>query len=86
MEQPLPYRLSTAGYDSSLQKQHLTSGTCFRIFCAPTSASFPAMKSKFSTVASVHVYSIQKAQLRDSSPLFNTDYDILKANLENCGK
>ncbi|XP_013909684.1 PREDICTED: DNA polymerase delta subunit 3-like [Thamnophis sirtalis] len=45
-----------------------------------------ALKSKFSTVASVHVYSIQKAQLRDSSPLFNTDYDILKANLENCGK
>uniref|UniRef100_A0A8C5RCG5 DNA polymerase delta subunit 3 n=1 Tax=Laticauda laticaudata TaxID=8630 RepID=A0A8C5RCG5_LATLA len=45
-----------------------------------------AMKSKFSTLASVHVYSIQKAQLRDSSPLFNTDYDILKANLENCGK
>uniref|UniRef100_A0A8C6XI84 DNA polymerase delta subunit 3 n=1 Tax=Naja naja TaxID=35670 RepID=A0A8C6XI84_NAJNA len=45
-----------------------------------------AMKSKFSTLASVHVYSIQKAQLRDSSPLFNTDYDILKANLENCSK
>ncbi|XP_070605519.1 DNA polymerase delta subunit 3 isoform X2 [Erythrolamprus reginae] len=45
-----------------------------------------AMKSKFSSVASVHVYSIQKAQLRDSSPLFNTDYDILKANLENCSK
>ncbi|KAM6447733.1 DNA polymerase delta subunit 3 [Liasis olivaceus] len=45
-----------------------------------------AMKSKLSTVASLHVYSIQKALLKDSSPLFNTDYDILKANLENCSK
>ncbi|XP_029139883.1 DNA polymerase delta subunit 3 [Protobothrops mucrosquamatus] len=45
-----------------------------------------AMKAKLSTVASVHVYSIQKALLRDSSPLFNTDYDILKTNLQNCSK
>ncbi|XP_063162074.1 DNA polymerase delta subunit 3 [Candoia aspera] len=45
-----------------------------------------AMKSKLSTVISVHVYSIQKALLKDSSPLFNTDYDILRANLENCSK
>ncbi|KAK9402666.1 DNA polymerase delta subunit 3 [Crotalus adamanteus] len=45
-----------------------------------------AMKAKLSTVASVHVYSIQKALLRDSSPLFNTDYDILKTNLQNCSR
>ncbi|KAM3837498.1 DNA polymerase delta subunit 3 [Vipera latastei] len=45
-----------------------------------------AMKAKLSTVASVHVYSIQKALLRDSSPLFNTDYDVLKTNLQNCSK
>nr|XP_008118895.2 PREDICTED: DNA polymerase delta subunit 3 [Anolis carolinensis] len=45
-----------------------------------------AMKSKLSTVASVHVYSIQKATLKDSGPLYSTDYDIIKANLQNCSK
>ncbi|KAJ6664766.1 hypothetical protein lerEdw1_005738 [Lerista edwardsae] len=45
-----------------------------------------AMKSKLSTVASVHVYSIQKAMLKDSGPLYNTDYDIIKANFQNCSK
>ncbi|NXA38077.1 DPOD3 polymerase, partial [Eudromia elegans] len=45
-----------------------------------------AMKSKLATLASVHVYSIQKALLKDSGPLYNTDYDIVKANLHNCSK
>uniref|UniRef100_A0A8D0LC62 DNA polymerase delta subunit 3 n=1 Tax=Sphenodon punctatus TaxID=8508 RepID=A0A8D0LC62_SPHPU len=45
-----------------------------------------AMKSKLSTVASVHIYSIQKALLKDSGPLYNTDYDIIKANLQNCNR
>lgn len=46
----------------------------------------PAMKSKLSTITSVHVYSIQKALLKDSSPLYNTDYDIVKSNLQHCSK
>ncbi|XP_062366969.1 DNA polymerase delta subunit 3 [Cinclus cinclus] len=45
-----------------------------------------AMKSKLSTIASVHVYSIQKSLLKDSSPLYNTDYDIVKTNLQHCSK
>ncbi|KAM6291393.1 DNA polymerase delta subunit 3 isoform 1-T1 [Porphyrio hochstetteri] len=45
-----------------------------------------AMKSKLATIASVHVYSIQKALLKDSGPLYNTDYDIIKTNLHNCSK
>ncbi|NWH80540.1 DPOD3 polymerase, partial [Piaya cayana] len=45
-----------------------------------------AMKSKLATIASVHVYSIQKALLKDSGPLCNTDYDIVKTNLHNCSK
>ncbi|XP_075270874.1 DNA polymerase delta subunit 3 isoform X2 [Opisthocomus hoazin] len=45
-----------------------------------------AMKSKLATIASVHVYSIQKALLKDSGPLYNTDYDIVKTNLHNCSK
>ncbi|XP_036283047.1 DNA polymerase delta subunit 3 isoform X3 [Pipistrellus kuhlii] len=44
------------------------------------------VKSKLAVTASVHVYSIQKAMLKDSGPLFNTDYDILKSNLQNCSK
>uniref|UniRef100_A0ABM5FVS1 DNA polymerase delta subunit 3 n=1 Tax=Pogona vitticeps TaxID=103695 RepID=A0ABM5FVS1_9SAUR len=45
-----------------------------------------AMKLKLSTVASVHVYSVQKAMLKDSSPLYSTDYDIIKANLQKCSQ
>ncbi|XP_065498907.1 DNA polymerase delta subunit 3 isoform X1 [Caloenas nicobarica] len=45
-----------------------------------------AMKSKLATIASVHVYSVQKALLKDSAPLYNTDYDIVKTNLHNCSK
>ncbi|XP_056355816.1 DNA polymerase delta subunit 3 isoform X2 [Oenanthe melanoleuca] len=44
------------------------------------------VKSKLSTLASVHVYSIHKALLKDSSPLYNTDYDIVKSNLQHCSK
>ncbi|XP_066475975.1 DNA polymerase delta subunit 3 isoform X2 [Tiliqua scincoides] len=44
------------------------------------------MKSKLLTVASVHIYSIQKAMLKDSGPLYNTDYDIIKVNFQNCSK
>ncbi|XP_075054424.1 DNA polymerase delta subunit 3 isoform X2 [Mixophyes fleayi] len=45
-----------------------------------------AAKSKLVLVANVHVYSIQKATLKDSAPLFSTDYDIIKNNLQNCSK
>ncbi|XP_038598066.1 DNA polymerase delta subunit 3 [Tachyglossus aculeatus] len=45
-----------------------------------------AAKSKLAVTASIHVYSIQRAALKDSGPLFNTDYDILKSNLHNCSK
>ncbi|XP_067389332.1 DNA polymerase delta subunit 3 isoform X2 [Emydura macquarii macquarii] len=44
------------------------------------------VKSKLATIASVHVYSIQKSMLKDSGPLYNTDYDIVKTNLQNCSK
>ncbi|NXL67869.1 DPOD3 polymerase, partial [Chordeiles acutipennis] len=45
-----------------------------------------AMKSKLAMLTSLHVYSIQKALLKDSGPLYNTDYDIVKTNLHNCSK
>ncbi|KAJ8342813.1 hypothetical protein SKAU_G00327410 [Synaphobranchus kaupii] len=44
------------------------------------------VKSKMEVTASVHVYSIQKAVLKDSGPLYSTDYDAVKDNLKNCSK
>ncbi|XP_061654378.1 DNA polymerase delta subunit 3 [Phyllopteryx taeniolatus] len=43
-------------------------------------------KSKMSLIVSVHVYSVQKALLRDSGPLYAVDYDAVKDNLLNCSK
>ncbi|XP_072333609.1 DNA polymerase delta subunit 3 isoform X2 [Scyliorhinus torazame] len=45
-----------------------------------------ALKLKMLVTASVHVYSIQKAMLKDSSPLFNTDYEAIKENLQDSNK
>ncbi|XP_008432145.1 DNA polymerase delta subunit 3 [Poecilia reticulata] len=43
-------------------------------------------KSKMSLVVSVHVYSVQKALLKDSGPLYSVDYDAIKDNLKNCSR
>ncbi|XP_072517715.1 DNA polymerase delta subunit 3 [Salminus brasiliensis] len=43
-------------------------------------------KSKLDKTVSVHVYSVQKAELKDSGPLYSTDYDAVKENLKNCNK
>ncbi|XP_026090705.1 DNA polymerase delta subunit 3 [Carassius auratus] len=45
-----------------------------------------AVKAKMDMTISVHVYSVQRAELKDSSPLYNTDYDAVKENLKNCNK
>lgn len=39
-----------------------------------------------SLIVSVHVYSVQKALLKDSGPLYSVDYDAVKDNLENCSR
>lgn len=44
------------------------------------------VKSKMSLVVSVHIYSVQKALLKDSGPLYSVDYDAVKDNLRNCSK
>lgn len=44
------------------------------------------VKSKMSLIVSVHVYSVQKALLKDSGPLYSVDYDAVKDNLNNCSK
>lgn len=47
---------------------------------------FAEFKSKMSLIVSVHVYSVQKALLRDSGPLYAVDYDAVKDNLLSCSK
>lgn len=36
-----------------------------------------------SLVVSVHVYSVQKALLKDSAPLYSVDYDAIKENMQH---
>nr|XP_043880442.1 DNA polymerase delta subunit 3 isoform X3 [Solea senegalensis] len=43
-------------------------------------------KAKMSLIVSVHVYSVQKALLKDSSPLYSVDYDAVRDNLKNCSR
>uniref|UniRef100_A0A3Q3WLK4 DNA polymerase delta subunit 3 n=1 Tax=Mola mola TaxID=94237 RepID=A0A3Q3WLK4_MOLML len=53
---------------------------------SPGLFSFADFKSKMSLIVSVHVYSVQKALLKDSGPLYSVDYDAVKDNLKNCSK
>lgn len=39
-----------------------------------------------SPIVSVHVFSVQKAALRDSGPLYSVDYDAVKDNLKDCSR
>ncbi|MED6290653.1 hypothetical protein CHARACLAT_015390 [Characodon lateralis] len=43
-------------------------------------------KSKMSLIVSIHVYSVQKALLKDSGPLYSVDYDAVKDNLQSCSR
>lgn len=43
-------------------------------------------KAKLSLIVSEHVYSVQKALLRDSGPLYSVDYDAVKDNLKDCSR
>uniref|UniRef100_A0A2K6E1F7 DNA polymerase delta subunit 3 n=1 Tax=Macaca nemestrina TaxID=9545 RepID=A0A2K6E1F7_MACNE len=74
---------------AQLHVTYLVSGSLIQnghsVICVLTDC-FSSVKSKLAVTASIHVYSIQKAMLKDSGPLFNTDYDILKSNLQNCSK
>lgn len=66
--------------------KHVQNGYPYHKVTVVKEEKLEAVKSKLAVISSVHVYSIQKAVLKDSGPLFNTDYDIIKANLEICNK
>ncbi|GFS19475.1 DNA polymerase delta subunit 3-like [Elysia marginata] len=42
------------------------------------------VKKSLSTLTSCHIFSVQKAKLKDYTPLYMTDYEITKNNLEKC--
>ncbi|XP_069059906.1 DNA polymerase delta subunit 3 isoform X1 [Pleurodeles waltl] len=66
--------------------KHVQNGYPYHKVAIVKEEKLEAVKSKLAVVSSVHVYSIQKAVLKDSGPLFSTDYDIIKANLEICNR
>ncbi|BFZ06082.1 hypothetical protein BsWGS_09122 [Bradybaena similaris] len=45
-----------------------------------------AVKKALLAVTSCHIYSVQKAKLKDYTPLYQTDYDVIKQNLEHCSR
>lgn len=59
--------------------------TCHKV-CVVREEELEEAKSRLAAVASVHVYSVHKALLRDSSPLFGVDYDAVKTNIHQCNK
>ncbi|KAK2872661.1 hypothetical protein QQF64_017708 [Cirrhinus molitorella] len=77
---------------TSLRATYLVSGKCVEngSTCHKVSVvredKLETVKAKMDVTISVHVYSVQKAELKDSSPLYNTDYDAVKENLKNCNK
>ncbi|KAK3555308.1 hypothetical protein QTP86_014901 [Hemibagrus guttatus] len=77
---------------NTLHATYLVSGKCLEngSMCHKVSVvredKLEDVKSKLDVTISVHVYSVQKAELKDSAPLFSTDYDAMKENLKNCTK
>ncbi|KAI5096554.1 DNA polymerase delta subunit 3 [Silurus meridionalis] len=77
---------------NTLYATYLVSGKCMEkgSMCHKVSVvredKLEDVKSKLDVTISVHVYSVQKAELKDSAPLYSTDYDAMKENLKNCNK
>ncbi|KAF5889845.1 DNA polymerase delta subunit 3 isoform X2, partial [Clarias magur] len=77
---------------STLHATYLVSGKCLEngSMCHKVSVvredKLEDVKSKLDVTISVHVYSVQKAELKDSAPLYSTDYDAMKENFKNCNK
>ncbi|MCJ8740858.1 hypothetical protein PDJAM_G00063880 [Pangasius djambal] len=77
---------------NTLHATYLVSGKCLEngSMCHKVSVvredKLEDVKSKLDVTISVHVYSVQRAELKDSAPLYSTDYDAMKENLKNCNK
>ncbi|CAG5124999.1 unnamed protein product [Candidula unifasciata] len=44
------------------------------------------VKKALLAVTSCHIYSVQKAKLKDYTPLYQTDYDVIKQNLDQSSR
>ncbi|XP_076453595.1 DNA polymerase delta subunit 3-like [Babylonia areolata] len=51
-----------------------------------TEEDLDTTRGQLSTVTSCHVYSIQRANLKDSNSLYMTDYEGVRENLPDCNK
>ncbi|XP_062379517.1 DNA polymerase delta subunit 3 isoform X2 [Sardina pilchardus] len=77
---------------NTLHATYLVSGKCVQngSLCHKVSVvredKLEDMKSRMEPAVSIHVYSIQKAEIKDSSTLYSTDYDAVRENLKNCNK
>ncbi|XP_059158562.1 DNA polymerase delta subunit 3-like [Physella acuta] len=47
-------------------------------------AHIDEVKTELSVVTSCHIYSVQRSKLKDYTPLYMTDYEIIKQNLSRC--
>ncbi|XP_076155527.1 DNA polymerase delta subunit 3 isoform X1 [Alosa pseudoharengus] len=80
------------GSNTQLHATYLVSGKCVKngSLCHKVSVvredKLEDMKSRMEPAISIHVYSIQKAEIKDSSTLYSTDYDAVRDNLKNCNK
>ncbi|XP_074544887.1 DNA polymerase delta subunit 3 [Halichoeres trimaculatus] len=70
--------LVSGKYEGNGQKSHMVS--------VVREEQLEDFKAKMSLIVSVHLYSVQKALLKDSGPLYSVDYDAVKDNLKNCSK
>ncbi|XP_031436585.1 DNA polymerase delta subunit 3 isoform X1 [Clupea harengus] len=80
------------GSKTPLHATYLVSGKCVQngSLCHKVSVvredKLEDMKTRMDPTISIHVYSIQKAEIKDSSTLYSTDYDAVRDNLKHCNK
>ena len=55
-----------------------SNGDTHREVCIVNESSLEETKQRFSQLFSIHVYSVQKAYLKDSGLLWCADYDVVK--------
>ncbi|XP_063040066.1 DNA polymerase delta subunit 3 [Engraulis encrasicolus] len=80
------------GSKTPLHATYLVSGKCVQNggLCHKVSVvredQLEDTKSRMDSTISIHVYSLQKAEIKDSGTLYSTDYDAVRDNLKNCNK
>lgn len=63
-----------------------SNGDTHHELCIVNESSLEETKQRFSQLFSIHVYSVQKAYLKDSGVLFAADYDVAKEHIGDYSK